>query len=527
MANLAFVPGVNPLLNGILGPWSGIVNAGVALINIAPWIGELRHLTGDAPTAIKDLQAALVELYGAAEANEYEAFRAAAEKVEQKIDALTREPSKENFKGYGLKSMVWSPKSWVSYLKPLTDLKAELEHFRTRGIDGYDNARLECPLKGAVNFMNGEIKAHSGLLNKAFTTVAQEAKKIVRQEFGGILGASDQDLQIKLKPSPLQTLVYDVQKFRTNPQNYLPEYVSESLLNDLKRLEYYHPLFSGVERYVLDRLSREGGMLVEHLDTFLVAFILKSVVPKINGPELHLAYYQAGLKFDHVDEAWIDVESEKQLQWGRECLQEGIVEAKEKGTLFSAVAYILEMEYFGHLERQVPEPHDSSKTLLAKVEKIIDLIEKHSTITLHPKFEDQIKALIDRYIEAGYRLDHSSLDGFQEAHRANHPNNFSQALFMLRKVLAAPSHARPREVSMISRGLDALKTQAGQFGIPLPAAVMEPVESVARMVDSQVGSLMGSSIEKERLSPLMQLDQNLKTFKAERAERRDIVKCCV
>ena len=43
-------------------------------------------------------------------------------------------------------------------------------------------------------------------------------------------------------------------------------------------------------------------MVHYHLDTFLVAFILKSVVPKINGPELHLAYYQAGLKFDHVDD---------------------------------------------------------------------------------------------------------------------------------------------------------------------------------------------------------------------------------
>ncbi|QVL57024.1 MAG: hypothetical protein KFB93_06490 [Simkaniaceae bacterium] len=522
MANIAYAPGVTALVNGFFGPWAGIVNGGVALINVAPWIGELRHLTGTAPPPIKDLQVALVELYAAAEANDYEAFRAAAENVEQKIDSLTTEPSRENFKGYSMASMVWNPRNWDPYLKPLTDLKLELEHFRTRGIDGYDSSRLEGPLKGAVAFMNGEIKAHAGLLNKAFTTIAQEAKKVVRQEFGGILGTSDQALRIEPKLSPLQTLVYDVRKFRTNPRDYLPEYVSQTLLADLKALERYHPYFKGVERYVLERLEREeAGTLAEHLDTFLVAFIRERVVPEIDGPDLHLAYYQAGLKLKHVRESWITEDRERQAQWGRECLQERIESPKEKGTLFSAVAYILEMGHFSELERHVPTRHDSSKTLLVKVEKVITLIEEHPAIMMHPEFGPQIKELIGSYIKAGYRLDKSSLEGFQEAHRANHGNNFPKALLILRKVLAEPSQVRSRETSVIGQGLEALRTQAGQYGIPLPEAIMGPVESVARMVDTQVGSLMGSSGDEETLPPLMSLERNLQTFTAERADRSE------
>ena len=522
MANITYAPGVSALVNGFFGPWAGIVNGGIALINVAPWIGELRHLTGSAPPQIKDLQKALVKLYSAAESNDYEAFRVAALEVEQKIDDLTREPSKENFKGYSVRSMVWNPRNWAPYLKPLTDLKEELEHFRTRGIDGYDSDRLEAPLKEAVTFMNGEIKAHSGLLNKAFSTVAQEARKVVQQELNGILRGSDQALRIEPKLSPLQTLVGDVKRFRTDRETYLPPFVSETLLSDLRALELYHPYFKGVERYVLDRLSEEGGTLAEHLDTFLVAFIRERVVPEIDGPDLHLAYYQAGLKLKHVAEVWRDVEPEEQLQWGRECLQERIANAKEKGTLFSAVDFMLEIGHFGELERYAPTPHDSSKTLLAKVKKVIALIEKHPTIMMHKEFGTQIKALIDGYIEAGYQLDRSSLEGFQEAHRANQANNFPQALLILRQVLAAPSQTCPREVSMISQGLDALKMQASQYGIPLPKVIIEPVESVARRIDSQVGSLMGSAREEERLPPLMQLEQDLRTFTAEREERSEL-----
>lgn len=521
MANLAYAPGVTALVNGFFGPWAGIVNGGVALINVAPWIGELRHLTGSATLPIKEMQEALVKLYSAAESNDYEAFRAAAVEVEQKIDALTQEPSRDNFKGYSIKSMLWNPRNWAPYLKPLIDLKAELEHFRTRGIDGYDSARLEAPLKRAVAFMNGEIKAHSGLLNKAFTTVAQEAKKVVRQEFSGILGASDQALRIEPKLSPLQSLVYDVRKFRTNPKDYLPQYVSETLLGDLNALERYHPLFKGVNQYVLDHLSREGGTLVEHLDTFLVAFIRERIVPQIDGPDLHLAYYQSGLKLNHVNRDWITDVTARQIQWGRECLQERIETAKEKGTLFSAVAYVLEMGHFGELQRHLPTPHDSLKTLLAKVENVIALIEKHPTIMLHPEFGARIQAIIGGYIDAGYRLDRSSLEGFQQAHRANQANNFPQALILLRAVLGNSSQGRMGEVSVIEQGLDALKTQASHYGIPLPEAVMGPVENVARMVGSQVSALMSSEDAEDSLPPMMQLERDLHTFTAERANRSE------
>lgn len=521
MASAAFLPGVSGFLNGVCGSYASLINGGVALINVVPWLGELRHLTGSAPTPIKELQAALVELHDAADANDYEAFRAAAAKVEQKIEALTSDPSKDNFKGYSITSMVWNPRNWGPYLKPLTDLKAELEHFRTRGLDGYDTCRLEVPLKAAVAFMNNETKAHTGLVNKTLATLAREAKQVALQELGGILGSSQETLHIEYRLSPLQTLVYDLHKFRTNREGYLPAYVSETLSNDLKELERYHPHFEGVQRYILDRLSHSDRSLVQDLDVHLVAFIREHVVPKIDGPELHLAYYQAGLQLKHVGESWISQDRERQIQWGRECLQERIQSPKEKGTLFAAVGHMLEMQRFEELAHHRPIPQDSSKTLLRKVEDVIALIEQHPTIMLHPEFGAQIKELIGSYIQAGYKLDRSSLDGFQQAHRANEAKNFPQALLILRKVLSEAGQRSEREVSVIDRGLEALRTSAGQMGIPLPEAVMQPVERLARQVGSQVESWIGSPAEQETLPPFMLLERDLRMFRAERAERSE------
>ncbi|MCP5504613.1 MAG: hypothetical protein H7A41_05620 [Chlamydiales bacterium] len=525
MVSLIYPTGVAALVNGAIGSWAGIVNGGVALVSILPWLGELSQLTGDAPGPIKDLSSALEELYVAADKNDYEAFQAAAEKIIQKIDALTREPSKDNFKNYS------RFKSWETYLKPLTDLRAELQNVTDRGLDGYDTARLEGPLKAAVTFMNGEIRAHTGFLNKTLGTIAREAKKIAVQELSGVFGAQDEGLRIEPKLSPLQKLVYDLKRFRTNKDAYLSRSVSETLSNDLKALEEYHPHFRGVQRYVLDRIGRSGGSLADELDTHLVSFIREFMINDaegercIDGPDFHLAYYQMALRFNHVHRESIVAEEDiaGKKAWGRDVTRpdQEIQSAKEKATLFASVGYILELQHFTKLADFEPTRDDSTKTLARKVAGVIALIEEHPIIMMHPEFGPQIKALIAKYIDTGYRLNPSSLEGLQQAHRENHGNNFPQALLILRKVLSEAGQRSEREVSVIDRGLEALRTSAGQMGIPLPEAVMQPVERLARQVGSQVESWIGSPAEQETLPPFMLLERDLRMFRAERAERSE------
>lgn len=525
MANLIFPTGVAAAINGVFGSWASVVNGGVALVSILPWLGELHHLTGNAPAPVKELQSALEELYVAAEKNDYEAFQAAAAKVNQKIDALTSVPSKDNFKNYS------RFQSWEAYLKPLIDLKLELANVTDRGLDGYDTARLEGPVKAVVTFMNGEIQAHTGLVNKTLGMLAREAKKVAVQELGGVFGASDEGLRIKPQPSPLQQLVYDLKKFRTNQAAYLPSYVSQTLSRDLRALEEYHPHFQGVQRYVLDKIASSEGSLVEDLDTHLVSFIREFMINDaegarcIDGPDFHLAYYQMALRFNHVHrDSIVDEENTAGMRaWGRDVTRpdQEIQTAKEKATLFATVGYILELQHFEELARFKPTRDDSTKTLARKVEGIIALIEEHPTIMMHPEFEAQIKALIASHIDTGFKLSPSLLEGLQQAHRANEGKDFIQALLVLRKALSEAGQRSQREVSVIDRGLEALRSSAGQMGIPLPEAVMQPVESVARMVGSQVESWMGSPAEQETLPPFMHLERDLRMFTAERTERSE------
>ncbi len=525
MANLIFPTGVAAAINGVFGSWASVVNGGVALVSILPWLGELHHLTGNAPAPVKELQSALEELYVAAEKNDYEGFRAAAEKINQKIDALTRKPSKENFKNYSYLS------GWNAYLKPLVDLRLELQNVTDRGLDGYDTARLEGPLKAAVAFMNGEIKAHTGFVDKTLGMLAREAKKVAILEFGGVFGASDEGLRIEPKLSPLQKVIYNLQKFRTNKGAYLPRYVSETLSRDLRALEEYHPHFRGVQRYVLEKIESSRGSLADELDTHLVSFIREFMINDaegercIDGPDFHLAYYEMAMRFNHVGAKYRygDEQIAEKRAWGEEMTRpkERIAKAKEKATLFATVAYMLELRHIEDLARFEPTQDDSTKTLARKVKGVISLIEEHPTIMLHPKFGAQIKALIESYIDRGFRLSPSSLEGLQHAHRANESKEFVKALLILRKVLSEAEQSSQREVSVIDRGLEALRSSAGQMGIPLPEAVMQPVESVARMVGSQVESWMGSPAEAETLPPFMHLEQDLRTFRAERTERSE------
>ncbi len=510
MANAVFLPGVNAAVNGIFGPWAALVNGGIALANVAPWLGELTHLVGSASEPIKALHKALEALYKASLANNFEAFQEAAYDVEQKIGELVSAPSKDNFKNYS------RFQTWETYLKPLVDLKSELEHFRTRGLDGYDSSRLEHPLTNAVKFMNGEIKAHTGAINKALKTVVSEAKKVARQEFSGILEGAQRDIIAKPELSPLQTITHDLMKFRYNREGYLPEYVSETLRGDLHSLERAHPEFKGVHDYVLREVQREGETLVTSLDTHLVTYIRANIVPKLDGPLLHKAYYDAALQLKHVAKGCITDSKEEQIAWGRDRLQESITTPKAKGTLFAAVSYSLEIRHFRELEKLALTPLSSVEDISAKVQQVIALLQKHPTISMHPEFKQVMKGLIKGYIDTTRRkLGNGFIEKLQAVHRANSQEDVGGALMILKEILSGAPQREGRG-TLLQDGIDAVRAQAKRLGAP--AAVMDQVSHLADIVGSQVDSLMGSSSESQDSSsktPLIKFHEDLARFRGQ------------
>lgn len=513
MANAVFLPGVNTVVNGLFGPWAALVNGGIAFANIAPWLGELSHLTGSAPAPIKELHQALEALYTAANSNDFEAFQAAAGEVENKIATITDTESRttDTFKNCGRIT------KWDNYLKPLKDLQQELEHFRTRGIGGYSTSRLEAPLKAAVQFMNGEVQAHTGVVNKALSKVAQEAKKVARDEFGGVLGSQEPSLKLQPKLTPLQKLVHDLTKFRTDSERYYADYVQEELLGDLTALESYDPKFKGVFRYVIDKIGPEKDSLLESLDTHVVAFIREMVVPTIQGDDFYLAYYQAALQLKHVHRDSITENRNQQIKWGSDCYQQGTKEAKEVGTLLASVSFILEMSYFENLTKFKAESHDNPTSLERKIKGLIHLIESHPSITLHPKFNEKIEALINGLMDQTYKkLGKDSVKSIQEVKELLHRKKFGGALLRLEHLLANPTQGK-RKTSVITQGVAALKEQARAYGIP--DSLLAPVDTVADLVDSKLSDVLHGAEGEKQLAPFAKLSADLDLLRAERENR--------
>lgn len=513
MANTVFLPGVNTVVNGLFGPWAALINGGIAFANIAPWLGELTHLTGSAPAPIKDLHKALADLYDASNSSDFEAFQAAARDVEDKIAAITAEPSKDNFKNCGRMT------SWESYLAPLKALQEELTHFRTRGIDGYSTSRLETPLKVAVVFLNEEIRAHTGVVYKALSKVAQEAKKVARHEFGGLVGGQSLSLKLQSKLSPLQKVVHDLTKFRTDGERYFPGYVQEELLSDLQALNDYHSAFNGIHRYVIQAIAADRGSLLKDLDTHVVAYIRKVILPQIQRDDFHQAYYQAALKLDHVHEDALTDSRAGQIAWGRERVTEGTNGAKEVGSLLAAVSFTLEMSYFDELAQFAAQPHDSPTSLHRKVRGLIALIESHPSITLHPEFrviEGLARGLLDQTYQ---RLGKDSIASIQAINELIHQKNFGGALLRFEHFLANPTQ-RKRETTLITQGVAALKEQARAYGVP--ESMLAPVDTVAEMVDSKLQGVLQGSDKDQKLAPFAKLNADLDLFHADRANRSEI-----
>lgn len=498
-------------VNGLKSPKTALPNGGITFENIASCLGKLSDLTGSIPDPIKELHQALKALYLAANSSDFKSFQNAVQDVENKIVTITKSPSKEIFKNYSMFA------NWCDYLKPLTDLQKELEHFRTQGSDGYSTSRLEDPIKATVDFMNGEIKAHTGVIQKALSMVAQEAKKVVWDKFGSVLGSQEPSLNLQSKLTPLETLVHDLIKFRTDSERYYPKYVQKKLLEALETLESYDPKFKGVFQYVIDKIGPEKDSLLKSLDTHVGSFIREKIIPTIQGDDFHQAYYQTSLQFKDVSQESTTDDRAKQIQWGKDRIAKGTKEAKEVRSLLTAVNFILEMNYFGDLSKFKVEPYDNPISLWRKVKGLIGLIENHPMITHHTKFNEAIEALINGFMDQTYqKLGTGSVGSIQEVKGLLHGKNFAGALFRLEYLLANPTQGK-RKASVITQGVAALKEQARAYGVP--DSLLEPIDTVADLVDSKLSNVLHGAEEGKQLAPFAKLSADLDLLHANRESR--------
>ncbi|MCP5506399.1 MAG: hypothetical protein H7A38_05905, partial [Chlamydiales bacterium] len=240
-------------------------------------------------------------------------------------------------------------------------------------------------------------------------------------------------------------------------------------------------------------------------------------VPTIQGDDFHQAYYQAALQLKHVASDFITDDRALQIKWGRERIAEETKKPKEIGSLLASVSFILEMNYFEGLAKFKAEPHDNLTSLERKVKGLIDLIESHPSITLHPKFNETIEALISGLMDRTYeKLGGDSIGSIQEVNELLHRKNFGGALLRLEHLLANPTQGK-RKASVITQGVAALKEQARAYGVP--DSLLAPVDTVADLVDSKLSDVLQGAEGEKQLAPFAKLNADLELLRADRENR--------
>ena len=506
MASIGFVPVIGSAVNYLFGGAATYVNCGVAIMNAAPWLGDLAAgFSNSASPEMKSLHGALKGFYEASDKNDFQAFTQAAKSVEDAINVLHKAQNpREHFK-----KGTWTG-SWDNYLKPLLTLKNSLEHFRTRGIDGFDTGTLETPIKEAVAFMNKEIEGQKGMMNKLMS----KGIEALKNEIGDAFNNSNPHAAKVIKHwHPLFRLQEDLRELRFNQKDHYDKSVDERLEKTLLDLEKCDPRFEGVYNYVM----QNSQPLVSDMDKHIFEFMINQVVPELDNKNLlYQEIYDSALIFNHVNHHFTTQNSASQKQWGQDWFKDTENDAKERSTLFSAVGSVLEIEKFEPLTKKLQLSNFPSKEEVAKkINLAIATLQQHPSISKAPQFSQTFETLIKSYIDTTHQLHGKTVTSELDiAYRANIRGHFGEALVILRETYKKQD---PNQSShAISESIQKLKTMGERFGVPTEA--LETLEGVAKTIEEKAGAFMGGKKESpsnKNLPPLLQLQAHIEMYQRE------------
>ena len=430
----SFIPGAG-LLNGV----TGLAQLGAA----AP---DLLHFARRETPLIRQLQHALQKLEQAFETGTPETIEEAALEAQTKLEAILKDPAKhkENFKNYATVSR------WSSYLRPLQELKEEIETFTGPHL-GCSPKEMEALLPSALTLVNAEVEKQKGVVSKVMESAWDTVATRVQESAQECVGSSTTSKKTTLPP--LLKLQKNIAVYNSYSSDFLPEVIEDNLRLELHKLDQSSPLFYGVEEFVLE--ETKGDPLIDEIAFDLSAFILDRAL-KSPDDQFHEYLFHTALEVDAVDPLHV-TSKEEQIAWGKAFL-EGMEKERQTNEidddniqiLWSAISHLDELGKLSKAIKALEDSSDSSLSSLAeKIDQTLALFETNSHLS-----GDILQILSNTMVEwlsSAYTLakPHLELQERQEmgeiltqAKQQIHKGNHVESLKLIKKGLSLPKLAQ-------------------------------------------------------------------------------------
>ncbi|WP_316357950.1 hypothetical protein [Candidatus Neptunichlamydia sp. REUL1] len=402
-------------------PIIGTLNAIDATVRIGaalPYVSELLHFTGSETLQVKEFHKALEHLEGAYKNKDVQEILVATKHVQEKLAPLLENESSyyDNFKGWSRFfsraniSLPWQRSArWKNYLKPLHDLNAELTRFQhgATSTRGYDLSDMGDPLNNAVQFINHEIKAQTGFVNKLAKGTLNGVVNAGREKYKDLTGVHAPKRVVHTPVSPLMKLLADIGEFKTD--QYIPAYLAKSRLNeDIEALTKSNPFFAGLPAYIDQNINPQTPLLIS-LDQLVTDYIVEKLDASSAQPRAKQFICQA--IYDFAAKGYgVTREGEDQQAFGKAFLEGSLENPAQRKVLWQAVAYVLDLDKVTALGDSLAIGEDT--TLSDISEKIDRSLSYLSSVRSIPEASRIVGSMVEQiasFGEATYALVRSDL----------------------------------------------------------------------------------------------------------------------
>ncbi len=490
---------INPFI-----PFANHINAFWGVIKVVPHIPSLLNFFNQAPPEMQELMTAFNNLTKAQKDNDFGGFKKASAEITEAINVMQMSQDKKQiFKKYPHTG------AWMTYLSPLTNLKNELEKFQVEMLGSADRGPLNAALVEALNFINREVSGQDGLLVSGLHKTIAVVKQLMTNGVKDVLGLQQETVSVAPEKSPLMKLLDDLKEFKFQGPSNHEDYIKGVLSEDLFKLDEKGTFFEGINDFVKTKVDDKKPYANQ-----VCVLIMKFSLEGLKKTRSHIFYqevYKAAVRNRSIKHEDTTETKSDQIEWGKRKLDNLDESSQHTLTILEAIAATTEIERFDKLIRNSKA---KVKNIYPNAGKLLEELQKHPLMKLHPSFNEKMSSLIRNYINAA-----SFKRGIDvnQAHKENHKKNFLNALAELRNAI------RPTVVKEDSQISQAAMGAINTLRPFVPAQVLDPIAHTiqigAQSVKSFLGAQSGEKIESFPL-PLMSLYGKIHDFREQYSDSR-------
>ncbi len=465
---------LHPFLGKFI-PGAGTINSLYCASKILPplltLLPELANLTRSPSDNMKKLKKLLEAFNKAIDKNNFELLQQLAPYINEAIGTAFDDPE-NSFKA---KSSNQTPLE--DYVQPLSHLQGALDTFQRGSLVGCDHIQLKTLVEKAQSFINHEVEAQTGAIEKKAKATVKKVKKVFEDEFVEL----EELKPVKLTPLPLDKLTSDLARFRFNKNGFPKNAIHDILARDLKAFADSDDRFKGAYAYVMNHLN--GKKLVDAIDTLLFDFII-DVIDKDEA--IFDAELYGSILMKQAEHFCIEKELDEHL---KEKTPEGI------STLLTTIMQLLEIEKFDGTMNRLEK---GQGLLIEKIDQAIDVLRTQLYISKAPKFKERFGALVKHYIYATYNRFKN--EDISEAFAAYKNGRYGAALLRLKR-----THGVTGEGSTeLEKTLDIVTAYGEKF---LPQKAMEKLKEIFEIFKAKAVPFFGHKAKGKKILPTPPLKQ--------------------